>query len=296
MTPPHAGKLRLAYVIVAHRLPLQLARLVRALDTGNPLFLIHVDRRTPDAVFRQVCDFLAASNAVMLRRYSSRHSGFGLVRASLEGIAYLAEHEIDHSHVIHLSGQDYPIKPPSQIHKRLAASPGRSCIECDPLPRAGWTHGGLDRFSRARFQLPGRPVDIPRRLLAPFVPRTLADELTPFGGSAFWALTAAHARYVHDYTSAHPELLEFFSRVPVADELFYQTVLANSPHAASLIPDNLHYVDWSPGTPAILRRTDLPQLQRSDALFARKFDVAVDASVLDQIDARLIGGGAAGAD
>ena len=54
-----------------------------------------------------------------------------------------------------------------------------------------------------------------------------------------------------------------------------------------VLDDTLHFVDWDaePG-PAILRLQDLPRLESSGKLFARKFDVAVDSAVLDALDAR----------
>jgi hypothetical protein len=48
----------------------------------------------------------------------------------------------------------------------------------------------------------------------------------------------------------------------------------------------LHYIDWSAGDehPKTLGVSDLLHLRSSHALFARKFDMGVDADVLDALD------------
>ena len=75
----------------------------------------------------------------------------------------------------------------------------------------------------------------------------------------------------------------------VPDEIFFQTLVLNSPHRDSVVDANLRYIDW-PG-PRVLRADDLDALLGSGMLFARKFDETVDAEILDlldhQIDAEL---------
>ena len=86
--------------------------------------------------------------------------------------------------------------------------------------------------------------------------------------------------------------MDFFRRVLIPDELFFQTILLNSPLRDRIVNDNLRYMDWSrPNVPlpAVLGTGDLPQLQQSPALFARKFDVTVDSAILDMIDERILG-------
>jgi len=59
----------------------------------------------------------------------------------------------------------------------------------------------------------------------------------------------------------------------------------NSPLAATISKHSLTYVDWRPPWPGILTIADLPRLQASDALLARKFDPPTDSQILDALDA-----------
>jgi hypothetical protein len=91
--------------------------------------------------------------------------------------------------------------------------------------------------------------------------------------------------------SKQAEFVRFFKYVDVPDELFFQTVIMNSPLCGSVVNDNLRYIDWkdpNAASPAILTTSDLESLTRSSKLFARKFDTTVDGDVLDLIDQKLL--------
>jgi hypothetical protein len=81
--------------------------------------------------------------------------------------------------------------------------------------------------------------------------------------------------------------VRFFEHAYVPDEMFFQTLLLNSPLASTIVNDDLRLIKW-PG-PAILTAADWNDILRSPDLFARKFDENVDASILDSIDRDLLG-------
>lgn len=45
------GKIRIAYIILAYKLPEQIIRLVNRLNTPESSFFIHIDSRTNNVVF-----------------------------------------------------------------------------------------------------------------------------------------------------------------------------------------------------------------------------------------------------
>ena len=71
-----------------------------------------------------------------------------------------------------------------------------------------------------------------------------------------------------------------------ADEFFYATILMNSPYKDSIVNDNLRLITWEDGSanPVILRQKDMELIQKSDKLFARKFDTHVDAKILQELE------------
>jgi hypothetical protein len=114
--------------------------------------------------------------------------------------------------------------------------------------------------------------------------RKIPGGLHPHFGSSFWYLHRNCLRHAHEYVSRHPEYVEFFAHAMLPDENLFQTLVKNSPFAKTVIGTTLTYVNWRPPWPGILNVDDLPALRQSECLFARKFDPAVDARVLDELD------------
>jgi hypothetical protein len=108
-----------------------------------------------------------------------------------------------------------------------------------------------------------------------------------WGGFGYWAMARAHVEYVH----AHREpFVRFFRRSYIPDELFFQTILATSPHRDELIDERLHLVDFRRQggmSPYVWRADDFATIAASDRPFARKFDERVDVAILDRIDREL---------
>jgi hypothetical protein len=83
-----------------------------------------------------------------------------------------------------------------------------------------------------------------------------------------------------------PDIVGFFRHTYIPDELFFHTMLLNSPMRDTVVNENLRFIAWDPGrpNPRTLVRGDLEVLRRSGKLFARKFDPLVDGDILDSLD------------
>jgi hypothetical protein len=275
--------MRPAYVISAYKLPDQLVRLVRRLATPDASFAIHVDAKTPAGVYARMVDGLRdLPSARFVERHACHWGGFGHVRATLKGIERLVRDEVPFDYVVLLTGQDYPLRPAAAIERFLAEADGRSFMSHWPLPHEPWAgRGGLDRIERRHLLWRRAHVSLPAR-------RRLPGGLAPYGGAPYWCLARPVVEHVRETVRRRPELVRFFRHVFVPDEIFFQTIVVNSPWRETLVDDALRYVDWSGRpAPAILRRADLDRLVASPKLFARKFDVTVDGEILDLLDARL---------
>jgi hypothetical protein len=279
------GVVRIAYVISAYRNPAHLSRLVHRLDAGTRTkFVLHVDRKTRASVDEEMRRALAdVEDLTFVSRHSCHWGGFGHVEASLKGIREVVRSGWDPDYVILLSGQDYPIKPNAYIREFLERGDGRSFFLHFPLPTESWTGGGLDRFRRWHWRYRKVHVSLPLR-------RELPGGLRPWGGSAYWIVSRSALRTIADFVEANPGYVQFFKHVDIPDELFFQTILLNSPEAERCVDFRLHHTEWSRlPAPAILTVEDYPQLVSSPCLFARKFDQEVDGKVLDLVDENLLG-------
>ena len=281
--------MRIAYVIRAHHRPRQLARLVSRLRTPNASFFVHVSATTSDETFGAMRAALGDGPDVRwVPRVRTHYGGFSLVEATLVGVDAAARTDPDVT--VLLSGQDYPLRPADEIERFFAERPGVSFVHHFALPAADhWPgeRGGLDRIERYYLER----VSYKTRLLRlPLVRRRLPAGLRPYGGSAWWALQLDAIRYLDRYAKENPRVLDFFRHVKMPDEIFVQTVLMSSPLHGSVRNEQVHLVDWSGGAhPAVFTSADAGRLLGSDKLFARKFDVNVDADILDLIDREALG-------
>lgn len=282
--------MKVAYVILAHHRPAQLARMVRRLATAETGFYIHVGRQTSDNTYAAMREALAEVQAVRwLPRIPIRYAGFSIVQAMLIGLEEIARLDPLPRHTAFLSGQDYPLMPADAIERFFAERAGTSLVDHFALPseRLPGEHGGLDRvrywhFERIHFRT--------RVLRIPLVSRSLPDAIRPYAGSTWCALSSEAVRYAVEFTERNPNVVRFFRHVLIPDELYFPTLLMNSPLAQRVANERTHYIEWPGGShPVTLGTEHFARLAESGKPFARKFDDENDPLILDLIDRELLG-------
>lgn len=294
---------QLVYVLIVYKDADQVIRLVRRLQAPNAQFLFHIDRKA-DAGFtnRIVAAFGNEPGCHFIRRERVYWGSWALVQVMLNAAAYVVERGIPCDFLIHMSGQDYPIRSNEEISAFFEAHRGRQFLEYFELPCQYWVRGGLDRIEYYYLHLNGRPfmfppianrrkvrkvMDLAARVL-PTGRRVLPGGYRPYGGSAAVILARNGVEYVTEFveTSLGRKIVRFFKHAMHPDELFFQTVLMNSPLRDTVINDELRYIDWpelGAAHPRVLTADDYPRLVGSGKLFARKFG-ADNPEILDMLD------------
>ncbi len=283
----------IAHLILAHKDVDQIERLVNVLQSPGHHFFIHLDARAscfPQALAR----FANAGDVTLVQpRVRCRWGHFSLVEATLRCLRSMQASGRSFDHVNLISGQDYPLKSPADMERFLARNPERQFINFFPLHETNqWTtHGGafqsLRRIENLHIAFRSRWLHLPIR-------RRLPNDWVPYGGSQWWTLTGRCVDWLMQQIEQQPKILRFFRRTFIPDELFFQTLIMNSPFASQAVDNNLRYVDFTranPTPPAVLLEEDFPTLQRrSDELFfARKLDAQRSQRLLARIDDELLG-------
>lgn len=98
----------------------------------------------------------------------------------------------------------------------------------------------------------------------------------------------SHVDYVINFVNENLEFVKFFKHSLIPDEHFFHTVLLNSNIKDEIVNDNLGFLIWNGSTPITFSIEDAEKLKDSDKLFARKFDVDFDFSILDLIDKEML--------
>ena len=287
-----------AFLVLAHRGPQQLGRLVRRLLAEETEVYVHVDRRTAATVHAAIVAALPADDRVhRLDRIPTPWAGWGAVEARLRGLATILSAAAPPQHIVVLSGQDYPLRPAEEIAAFLAGHPGRSFAPTWPMPSALYgPDGGMSRLAYWHRPIRRRRFRVP-------VPRRYPAGVRPYGGSAFMVVDRETARAVLDFRRERPDVERFHRHVWAVDEHYIPTALHNSPRAAAVIDENVWHMEWTPGAahPRTFADADFDRLLAAardsssgggDArakLFARKFDADLSRGLLDRMDGELLG-------
>ena len=273
-----------AYLILAHKNPGQLGRLVKNLLSENIFVFIHIDNKTDEKPFRAL---LAGYDHVIFckRRITVKWGGFSVVEATVSLMETMfANMEIpDYVHL--LSGQDFPLKNQMQIASFFKQNMGRNFIELETLPRSGWYRGGMDRIEYDWF-VDQLGYTKSKQLTDYQKPKSFLPEIIPCGGSQWWSLTGDCVAWLYCQCRDGNRLYDFYKHTFCADEMIFQTMLYDSPYKSSLINTNLKKLEWLDGGTKlhIWKYSDINVLKGTPKLFARKFDETVDSKVLEEVE------------
>jgi hypothetical protein len=338
---------RFVYLITSHRNPEQVERLAKTLRIGSPegTIVIHHDERASHFDAAR----LAAMDDVHILPFSMsvEWGGFSLVDMNLQCFKWITGH-MDFDWLVLLSGQDYPIRPLSELERFVEAQQADAFIGTMPDWESFWAGvapstvpqghrlvlNRVERHPDSRFirytaafryfyryylvpdlgiqrHLPWRARRWLRRVSAFLQPILQSGVFlhpsgrdgrtrigfrrlrTPFSGafqcykaSAWFTLSRRALDAVTDFVATHPSYVAYYRRTIIPDESFIQTIVLNDKSLA-VFDDNLVYFAWSDassGSPDVLTVKDLPAMLASGKYLARKFDLNIDAEVLDRLD------------
>jgi hypothetical protein len=291
--------MKIAYLVTVHSNPRLLRAAIKKLSTNkNCAFFIHVDRKV------DIQDFLHIDGDNIFfseQRIPVYWGEFSQIQATLMLVRQATERQPSYDYFVLLQGSDYPLRSGEYIHRFFDENQGGEFINLLKMPAPGYP---LSKINKLRY-----PSDKP---VGRFATRALAklglsqrdyrrhlEGLEPYSGSAWWALSRSACEYILEFMRCNQHVEEFFRNTFTSDEMFFHTILGNSPFRPR-IRRSLVYVDWSiPGNhPAMLNdeHVDFFEAQEKiwvqdewgsgEILFARKFsDDRLD--LVERIDAMI---------
>jgi len=298
--------MKIAYLILAHRYPNQLKRLVSRLNSNDTYFFIHLDKKMDIKVVNEIKKDLNFENIYFIKRYICHWAGFGIMQATFQGLKEVIESKVTYDYIALMSGQDYPIKSNEYIKKFFKQHNGVSFIEQIPFPKPDWIkqNGGYDRINYWHFRgrnyyfvfpynnIYKRQTRFLKRILSLTtswikIRRGFPKDIHPHGGAQFWCLHKSHAEIVYNFILKNKSYFNYFKYVYVPDELMFQTIIGNLSEKSKIHNDTLHFLEWA-RKGAILDSNDFHNIKNTHYIFARKFDDTVDSNILDLIDKHLL--------
>lgn len=308
----------LNYIILAHKNPSQLTRLVLRLRRPGTRFYIHIDKNVEISPFqKELTDFQEVFFLKEGQREPGTWGDVGIVKATINATRQVKEDGRD-GYCILLSGQDYPLRRNKEIQNFFEKQNGTSFVSVFSLPHPNWHEGGYDRLNKYKidkssqrkhflqlssifdkefynWETLGKLNFLRKTGRANLIPLVLKKRrfphyLKPYGGGQWWALPMTKVKEVLNFIDEHPDYLNYHKYTLLPDEIFFHSIMAtlDGPVAPSLT-----YVNWDrPNTPlpVTFEKEDLEELELAsvEKLFARKFDITIDKTILDLLDQELL--------
>jgi hypothetical protein len=238
-------------------------------------FYIHIDKKSK----LDISALQNIQNVFVNNSYKVNWGGLNHLKAILLLSAEALKNQ-DNSFFHLITAEDVPIKSKDSF---LCLNKSKNYLEYFEMPIASWSgNGGFDRINYFQlYDLFDAKKYKQRLYIKKFVrlqkkinlKRSYSDKHPKklFGGSTYWSLNREALNYVVNYPNK--EFLKRFQFTFCAEEIYFQTILLNSPYARDIVNNNLRYMNWASGSgggPAYLDEGDFQAIISSDKYFARK--------------------------
>ncbi|MDD5570119.1 MAG: beta-1,6-N-acetylglucosaminyltransferase [Bacteroidales bacterium] len=163
--------MRLVYLILAHKEPEQLFRLISRLSSEGTVFVIHFCKNSSDIVFNEIkSKYFGCKNIYFCKRENGAWGEFGIVKAVFDSIKLLKEKKINYDYLNVISAQDYPLKSNEYIKKYFKENYGKQFVRfwrmlpdenCEYSEEQTWKGFGVRRIEKRRMKISGEYYYIP---------------------------------------------------------------------------------------------------------------------------------------
>jgi hypothetical protein rflaF_17784 len=284
--------MKVAFLMQCHKNPKQINLLLKALKHPQVDVFIHVDSKNEN-----IREDIEKNDGVYLLPKKDcvdvQWAQFSQVKATLN-LLNAAISRGGYSHYFLISGQDFPIKSIGEIVKFLSERKDENFIDCALIKR-------FEKRNDIYFprMVIGRRIwqKILKGILVystggwnqtfSIIKRLKPANVQYYFGSQWWCLNDAMVKWIYNFLENYPEYIKLFKHSLCPDECFFQTLVMNSPFANTTKP-YLHYIKWEKGksSPKTLTTIDYEELKKTEKLIARRFDINVDAEIIERLRKR----------
>jgi len=250
---------------------------MEAIYDPQNIFLLHVDMKSrlgikaDRAGIWQMAKRLAADrpNVRILRSRLTNWGGWSLSQLHLDAIDLALAMSPDWTHFINLSGQCYPLKSAEEIRQFLDIIGNQVGVEMrhfPTLPADDW-------------HLKWHPmIELPHKAIKLKGPRRAPTDFELAYKGSQWSILPRSFCEWRQRSPVAKTVVRYLKNLLLSDELIIQTLVRNGPWKDQIANHYGREIVW-PG-PKVMTMEDWSRLDSSPALFARKFDAAVDENIL----------------
>lgn len=306
--------MQINYILLAHKNPYQLKRLIEMLSASETFFYVHIDKNVSIDMFVEATRNI--TNVYFIEdRKETIWGDIGIVIATVNALRQVLK-DGRKGYCILLSGQDYPIQSNKQIKSFLETNYNNEYIDIFPMPTKYWPSEGKNRIEKYKFNLSSkrgdyiiissifeadfytiktlkkifRLIKIGRYdfILVMLKRRRFPKFIKPYGGSQWWALSNETIKEIINFIDKFPGYLKYHKYSLIPDEMFFQSIFMHVAENKTISP-TLTYANWEKKNcevPVTFTISDFEELkgQANFKMYARKFDLDSDEEILNLLD------------
>lgn len=251
---------------------------------------IHIDKKSS----MQPSD-LHHGNAIIEKKYKIYWGGQEHLLAFLDLLDKAHSKHFDYYHLV--TGQDYFASSPNGFD-RIVGQDGKNFIEVHPLPRKGWWNGGYEilqyKTFTSYFNIKKGVKHKIHQLFWNLQKLLHIKHSLPtyplYCGSVYCTLTDEAIDFCLNSGVSH-DLIRRTTNSICSEEIFFQSVIMNSPFKDTVVNNNLRYIDWSSpirsNVPAVLNEGYFEDIVNSKRLFCRKIDPGKSMKLIQLLNDKL---------
>lgn len=280
-------QIKIAYCIICHKNTSVLRETINILSENENIY-IHVDKKS------NVEEFLNLNRNVNVikERVDIRWGSFSQIQATINLLKSTINKDYDY--IFLLSGDCLPFKSKEDIKRYVQQNKGKEFISIQNNPDKNLLERRLLIKYNKIWWKKSDQINFIEKLLRGiqykfnlFPTNSLYWKLPKlYKGSNWFGITKELRDYILNYLEINDWYLKAFEKSYCGDEIFFQTLIMNSPFRFNIYKLNsanenlmsLRYIDWSSGPdfPKILNEEDFNKIKGSNALFGRKFNESLN--------------------
>ncbi|TWP28727.1 hypothetical protein ETU09_05265 [Apibacter muscae] len=275
-------------LIHAHKNLDYLNRLIDALDYPAFTIYVNIDKKSNINI-----DKISSKAILVKKRVSVVWGEYSQVESALNSLRQIVEEQKDFSHVIFISGQDYPIRSNFDIDEFFNNNLSNNFLEYFLVTENNKYHEYLYRVDRKHYpshRIIERKFHTAYKLLYKFLTKKeykikMINNYTCYWGSQWWNLSKEVIEFLLQVAD-DKKIINFFKTTWCSDEVFFQVALLNSHFKDKIINNNLRYIDWTNcrNSPRNLDSNDFENIINSEALFCRKMEIGLSDSLVNLLE------------
>lgn len=281
--------MRFAYALLCHKNPEQINLLIDILNTGKDSFFIHLDAKA------DFLDKIRKGENIYFseKRIDVKWGHHSQMEAFWELSKLIKKQGAQYDYIWFLSGQDFPIKSRVEIETFMKKNEGKQFLEIYHQEKE-INFQEKEINWRVKYYYPSfcfkqgcfwkSLAEVYYKIIRKFKLKRKYSFPPLYRGSQWFTITMDCFLYVLDYLDKNPDYFKAFKYSFCGDEIFFITLIKNSPFGSSVINNNLREIVWMGGNnPKTFTIKDYEYLIQSPNFFGRKFDLDADPEIINKL-------------